>query len=108
MSPAEYERYLEPGTNQPVGELWFCVREKFGVRSIFIADLFIEETFRGKGIGRAVLRWLEGKAGELGILSIGLHVFGHNAGARKLYESLGYSPVNVVLRKDLASMELSD
>ncbi|MCM2324537.1 MAG: GNAT family N-acetyltransferase [Oligoflexia bacterium] len=93
---------VDPETDRPVGDLWFCVREKLGTRSLFIADFFIEEAVRGKGIGKAALRWLEGKARELNIPSIGLHVFGHNAGARQLYESLGYLPVSVVMRKDLS------
>ena len=37
----------------------------------------------------------------MGLPGIGLHVFGHNDGARRLYERLGYEPVNIFMYKQL-------
>ena len=50
---------------------------------------------RGAGRGRPA------EARRLNVRSIGLHVFGHNTGARKLYQRLGYRETSVVMRKDL-------
>ena len=33
--------------------------------------------------------------------TLGLHVFGHNHGARRLYEALGFEPTSITLRKIL-------
>ena len=38
---------------------------------------------------------------EKGFSRLGLHVFGHNKVARKLYESLGFETTNVVMSKGL-------
>ena len=44
---------------------------------------------------------LERVAREGGVHHLGLHVFGHNHGARRLYESLGFEPTSLTLRKTL-------
>ncbi|WP_420851953.1 hypothetical protein [Paenibacillus allorhizoplanae] len=38
---------------------------------------------------------------EIGIKSIGLHVFAHNQIARGLYEKLGYEETSIVMAKEL-------
>jgi hypothetical protein len=38
---------------------------------------------------------------QLVVCGVGLHVFGHNAGARALYEALGYQPTNINMFKPL-------
>uniref|UniRef100_UPI0038D450BF GNAT family N-acetyltransferase n=1 Tax=Deinococcus sp. TaxID=47478 RepID=UPI0038D450BF len=44
---------------------------------------------------------LEADAAAHGATNIQLHVFGLNAGARALYEGLGFQTTNVVMRKEL-------
>jgi ribosomal protein S18 acetylase RimI-like enzyme len=41
------------------------------------------------------------EARRLELSGIGLHVFGHNAGARLLYERLGYETTNLNMFKTL-------
>jgi ribosomal protein S18 acetylase RimI-like enzyme len=43
----------------------------------------------------------EDEARRRGLPRMGLNVFGGNDGARRLYRSLGYGEVAVVMRKDL-------
>jgi RimJ/RimL family protein N-acetyltransferase len=42
------------------------------------------------------------QARELGADKVELHVFGHNQGARALYEKLGYTPTSIVMVKPLS------
>jgi GNAT superfamily N-acetyltransferase len=85
----------------PEGWIWFCVREQHGFKRVFICDITVAESSRGKGYGKALLGWLEKKTAELRISEIGLHVFGENSPARKLYESSGYEITNLYLAKTL-------
>ena len=71
------------------------------VESEFICDIFIEEKQRGRGLGKTVMKLLEARALEIGATQLILHVFGHNPGARRLYETLGFYETNINMRKDL-------
>lgn len=59
-------------------------------KSLYLDALYIDEPFRGKGIGQRTLELLEQEALEQGIYSIKLFVFAHNARAARLYEKIGY------------------
>ena len=76
-----------------VGVLWIGVRTRAGRPHAFILDIEIAEDQRRKGFGRDVMHAAESEARRLGADSIGLHVFGFNTGAIRLYESLGYRRV---------------
>jgi ribosomal protein S18 acetylase RimI-like enzyme len=55
-----------------------------------VAFLQVQPDLRGHGIGTALLELAERLAGERGVRSLGLGVGDDNAGARRLYERLGY------------------
>lgn len=86
--------------DQRVGVVWYG---EFPPRkdTVYIYDIHIDERFRGRRYGTAALRFVEGRARELGKKRIALHVFGHNERARKLYEELGYKPTNISMAKNL-------
>ncbi len=44
---------------------------------------------------------------RLGLSGIALHVFGHNAAGRALYDQLGFRPTNISLFKPIAAEGLS-
>jgi hypothetical protein len=44
---------------------------------------------------------MEAEVKAMGLDRISLHVFGHNPGARRLYEKLGYETTNVYMAKQL-------
>ncbi|MDH6236780.1 GNAT family N-acetyltransferase [Cryobacterium sp. CG_9.6] len=67
----------------------------------WIFDIEIEPAFRRRGFGRQAMLLGEVEARRLGAASVGLNVFGYNANARALYESLGYVTTAVQMRKDL-------
>jgi GNAT superfamily N-acetyltransferase len=85
-----------------VGVRWWAETEAAGRRGAFVYDIEIFEHARRRGYAQAALGELERIARERGIASVGLHVFGHNAGARRLYDEIGFVPTSVSMRKDLA------
>ena len=61
----------------------------------------VDEPHRGQGLGRAAMLLAEEVARAHGATELGLSVFGHNAAARHLYESMGYITKSVQMRKSL-------
>ena len=81
--------------------IWMRAQLDRAVKSGFIFDVMVAEKFRGKGYGRQVMTLIEEKARELGIQSIGLHVFAYNKVAKNLYESMGYEISSLNMIKQL-------
>ncbi|WP_419146615.1 GNAT family N-acetyltransferase [Priestia endophytica] len=65
--------------------------------------MYIEEQFRSQGNGTLAIQLVEELLIEQGIKSFSLHVFGHNTGAFKLYERIGFNIVGVNMQKKLTS-----
>ena len=84
-----------------VGTLWIGVKEQAGKRIAYIYDIRIAPEFQRRGHATRALAAAEDEARKLGLCGVGLHVFGHNGGARALYEALGYRPTNINLFKPL-------
>jgi ribosomal protein S18 acetylase RimI-like enzyme len=61
----------------------------------------VHERFRRRGYASRILELVEDKARELGAGKVELHVFGHNLGARALYEKLGYTATSIVMAKPM-------
>jgi ribosomal protein S18 acetylase RimI-like enzyme len=76
----------------PVGYavLVFSFSVEFGGRTAFIDELFIEASFRGKGIGRRVIELLTSAARSLDVQNLLLEVSDGNLPARRMYESSGF------------------
>lgn len=76
----------------------FCVlqRQDSGslqpLTTLYIDDICVDESSRGKGIGKALFECVRAFALERGCYNITLHVWECNPGARAFYESLGLSP----------------
>ncbi len=87
--------------DQAVGRIWLKANMDRPVRSGFIFDVYIDEQQRGKGYGKQIMLLIEEKARELGLKSIGLHVFASNDVARKLYENVGYTVSSLNMIKQL-------
>lgn len=94
--------YVAEHEGAAIGHAWIALRKKALGTLAFVYDIELREEVRGRGLGRATMLALESQAAALGAIKMGLHVFGHNERARALYESLGYTPTNVVMEKSLA------
>jgi GNAT superfamily N-acetyltransferase len=91
---------IEDATGQHVGILWVGPRP--GVpESLWVWDIAIESEARGRGYGQAALEALHRWAREQGYRRVGLHVFGSNETARRLYERTGYAITDVMMEKSL-------
>lgn len=84
-----------------LGFVWFQASGAENNRRAFVLDVIVEEAHRGKGHGKALMRLAEEEASKLGLRRIGLHVFGHNEPAIRLYRSLGYDVTDLVMEKGL-------
>ena len=91
--------YTVMDQDRAVGLIWLA-RKAQDVG--FIYEITIYSEYQGLGFGKATMLAIEGKAKELGMKRIELHVFGHNQIARKLYEKLEYQTTNVKMAKELS------
>jgi ribosomal protein S18 acetylase RimI-like enzyme len=91
----------DPKSESNVGMVWVGEREQGGKRQAVIYDIRVNEELRGKGFGTQTLRALEKMVHDMGLSEIWLHVYGHNTGARRLYERMGYEVTNVTMRKKI-------
>lgn len=96
-----FSNIVAPRTPDRVGFLWWAATESAGRDGAYVYGIEIHESARRKGYAKAALAELERIARERGMAFVALHVFGHNAGARRLYEEVGFLPTSISLRKDL-------
>jgi ribosomal protein S18 acetylase RimI-like enzyme len=96
-----FVRLQAADSGQDVGALWWAESEKAGQREAYVYNLEIDEPARRRGYARAALLELERVARERGLHQVALHVYGHNHGARRLYDELGFEPTSITLRKIL-------
>jgi ribosomal protein S18 acetylase RimI-like enzyme len=87
-------------TDTVVGYLWIG---PFAVDSAdwWVFNVEIDEAFRRSGHARRALELGHQVAADEGATSIGLNVFGYNAGAQELYERLGYGVTAVQMKLPL-------
>ena len=115
-SRADHERLLPQGlathghlffniqeaqSGKNVGTIWLKVNQDSAMPSGFIYNLEIDEPFRRKGLATQAMLAIEGKARELGLAVLFLHVFGHNQSAQALYHKLGYTVTSLNMEKRL-------
>jgi len=73
-----------------------------GGRFLLLDELFVLPAFRGTGIGRAALAFVEEAARDAGGRAIRIEVAEENDGARRLYREAGYvDPRRLFLAKRL-------
>lgn len=67
----------------------------------YVLGIFVDEGFRGKGLGKDLMASAEAWCKENGLLSLSLNVSTLNHVARSLYDGCGFTEQSVVMRKDL-------
>jgi ribosomal protein S18 acetylase RimI-like enzyme len=81
-----------------VGSVWLGPNPD-GPGGAWIYGIEVCEARRGEGWGRALMHEAERLARADGHVKLGLNVFGSNAVARSLYESLDYRAVSIQMSK---------
>jgi ribosomal protein S18 acetylase RimI-like enzyme len=87
-------------TNENLGKSWLIYSEKeivgyiiltfifsfeYGGKIAFVDELFIQETARGKGIGKEAIQFIQREVPKLSLKLLYLEVEPHNENAQKLY-----------------------
>ena len=98
-STGHYFWKIATDNDDAVGDLW--VRVESEKARAFIYFIGIDEGYRGHGYSKAAMLALESTVKPLGANRIDLNVFGDNTVAVRLYESLGYKPTAMNMRKEL-------
>ena len=68
--------------------LTFCYSAEVGGRCVFIEEIFLKEAFRGRGLGKEIMAWMEKEYPE--VRRFRLEVTQVNKSAIRLYEGSGY------------------
>ena len=68
--------------------LTFCYSAEVGGRCVFIEEIFLKEAFRGRGLGKEIMAWMEGEYPE--VRRFRLEVTQVNKSAISLYVGSGY------------------
>ena len=96
-----FVRLQDADSGSDVGTLWWAESDQAGRRQAYVYSIEIADHARRRGYARAAFHELERVARERGVHHLSLHVFGHNHGARRLYDELGFEPTSITLRKIL-------
>ena len=82
----------------------FCVLGDRGRKTAHVTDFYVRPEARGRGTGRALLGALIEPAREAGLDHVSLEVLLRNAEARRLYERLGFAPVDLFMVAPLGAL----
>jgi diamine N-acetyltransferase len=92
-------------TDVMLGRVWLITRDdltigylvlclgfslEFKGRDAFIDELYIRSDYRGMGIGRLALKFVEEYSRSLGVRALHLEVERHNKNAQLLYKKFGF------------------
>ncbi|MBO9130980.1 GNAT family N-acetyltransferase [Bacillus sp. 165] len=97
-TPNHYLFHLCDGETA-IGDLWIFIDEEQS--RAFLYEIFILEEYQGNGYGTKVMQLTEKWLREKNIRQFQLHVFGHNHGARRLYERIGFEIMGISMMKEL-------
>jgi len=64
-----------------------------------VEDWYVEESFRGSGVGKQLLAELERRFGAAGCEVVESATWSANTNARRAHEALGFHEIRVIYRK---------
>ncbi len=99
-APGHHVRAVIDG-DRTIGYVWYGPEPDASDDRWWLWDIWVNESDRGRGVGREVLAVVEDEVRRLHGTSLGLSVFGRNDKARLLYERSGYEVVSVRMRKPI-------
>lgn len=95
----------------PAGYIWAANRgasDELGLLPdlAWVYDIQVVPEFRRRGLGRLLLSQAEDWSRQQGYTHLGLHVYGVNHGAIRLYETSGFTTISCYLRKALSAEDV--
>lgn len=88
------EYYLLVHNDQPAG--YFAVAKK--VDSLFLSKLYVAKEFRGNGIAKRAMQFIEQRKTALDCKSISLTVNKYNTNSILAYEKMGFQKVKAIVQ----------
>jgi ribosomal protein S18 acetylase RimI-like enzyme len=70
--------------------LTFGFSFEYGGRDAFLDELYVDAKYRGRGIGRQTMEFVEAEAREMGVNAVHLEATHGNEAAIELYRRVGY------------------
>lgn len=92
---------VDDSLGEQVGMLWLGFRETSEGLSAFGFDLEVRHDLRRRGYATSIMQAAEQVCRELGVVRVGLQVFGDNPGAQALYERMGFEVTSTQMAKRL-------
>jgi len=89
-SPNHAFRIARDETGKELGFVWVGVAPDMTADTCLLFDIYVHETHRGRGLGRAILERMFDSLKADGIRNVGLYVRADNGPARALYKKLGF------------------
>lgn len=94
-SPAVFCHVAEDGGEVVGFALWFLNFSTWlGKHGLYLEDLFVRPSHRGRGLGKALLETLVGIAGDRGYERVEWVVLDWNEPAHAFYRSMGAAPMD--------------
>lgn len=88
----------------------FCVVEDHSghvnlrpIKTLYIDDLCVDESRRGKHVGQRLYEYVKRYAKENGFYNVTLNVWSCNPNAQKFYEAMGLKPMKTVMEDRVKS-----
>ncbi|WP_433367578.1 GNAT family N-acetyltransferase [Actinoplanes sp. CA-142083] len=91
-----------------VGFLWMSMPGTVYPDMAWLSEIEVADGLRGRGYGSRMIEAAEADLSARGVKRIGLHVFGHNVGARRLYQRLGYRIMSQVRARPIVPETAGD
>ncbi|MFI6073336.1 GNAT family N-acetyltransferase [Actinoplanes sp. NPDC051343] len=85
-----------------VGFLWIAAAGLSHPGMAWVSVIEVAPAARSRGIGSRMMLAVEDDLRRSGAARLGLHVFGHNTGAQRLYTRLGYGVLNQIWQRPTA------
>ena len=86
------------GNDVPLGHA-FCIHKQItdnsvltDIRTLYIDDICVDDSARGKHIGKKLFNYVKAYAKSMGVYNITLNVWSCNETAMKFYEAMGLLP----------------
>lgn len=91
---------LEKGILIGVCGLWYCTRHYSG-RSVEVDHVYIEEVYRGKGVGKQFFKWINAHVKTKGNEALELNTYVGNTASHKFYYNEGFRIIGYHFIKNL-------
>ena len=88
-----YHYYIISQNDSPAG--YFAIRKDKG--ALFLSKLYVLQDFRGKGLGKGAMQFIENEAKQKNCDKVSLTVNKYNTNSIKVYEKIGFLKTGAIV-----------